>query len=372
MNTTKQRSSNIELLRIVSMLMIITSHYANFAVMRVGQENAYETWTTGSTVLKFLTSSCIIGQIGVGIFFAITGYFTVEKKDTPSLKKIISEVLFYALLSVVIMILGITVCGYAYGGKSDLILLILQTICVPLTGSLWWFVTAYAVLILFSKSINSFVSSLNRNGYIIVILAVGIFGLLLGELGSALHDLEKAVFYYLLGGYFKLYSKDSKRAKWLLSGVGVILLLLINGVLQYNIYSNSDAVILRKFFSMASIIIEPLLVSALFYLFVNLRIGVNTFVNKTASYTFGIYLFHEAPYTRGLLWNRLVNADPYYVAGGGTFLAYSAAVIAAVFLIGAVIDILRQKLIDKKMIYVIDRIEEKFKKSFLEIDTVSK
>ncbi len=321
MNTTKQRSSNIELLRIVSMLMIITSHYANFAVMHVGQENAYETWTTGSAALKFLTSSCILGQIGVGIFFAITGYFTVDRKDTPSLKKIISEVLFYASLSVVIMIFGITVCGYAYGSKSNLILVILQTICVPLTGSLWWFVTAYVALILFSKSINSFVSSLNRNGYITVIVTIGIFGLLLGELGSALHDLEKAVFFYLLGGYFKLYNKAPKKSKLLLSGVAVIVLLLLNGVLEYNIFSNSGAVILRKFFSMTSIIIEPLLVSALFYLFVNLKIGVNTFVNKVASYTFGIYLFHEAPYTRGLLWNRLVNADSYYVAGGGYILS---------------------------------------------------
>lgn len=372
MNTKKPRNSNIELLRIISMLMIVVSHYANFAVMHVGQENAYETWATGSTVLKFLTSSCILGQIGVGLFFSITGYFTVGKRDTPSLKKILSAVLFYAPLSIIIMALGITVCGYTYGVKSNLILLALQTICVPLTGSLWWFVTAYVALILFSKSINSFVSSLNQKGYIAVIILTGIFGLVLGELGSNLHDFERAVFYYLLGGYFKLYNRPPKKSKMLFSGAVAITLLIINGILQYNIYSNSDIVILRKFFSMISIVIEPFLVSVLFYLFANLKIEANAFVNRIASYTFGIYLFHEAPYTRGLLWNRLVKADTYYLAGGGTFLVYSVTVVAAVFLIGAVIDILRQKFIEKFLLNVISQIEEKFKKSFLGIEATSK
>ena len=302
------------------MLMIVASHYVYFGVMHVGQENAYEAWTAGSTALKFLTSSCILGQIGVGLFFSITGYFTVGKRNMPSLKKILSEVMFYAPLSIIIMIFGITVYGYTYGGKSNLILLISQTICVPLTGSLWWFVTAYVALILFSKSINSFVSSLNKKGYIAVIILTGIFGLVLGEFGSNFHDLEKAVFYYLLGGYFKLYSEFPKKSKLLLPGTVAITLLIINGILQYNIHSNSDVIILRKIFSMISIIIEPFLVGAFFYLFTNMKIGVNVFVNRIASYTFGIYLFHEAPYTRGLIWNRLIDADSHYLAGGGYIL----------------------------------------------------
>ena len=48
---------------------------------------------------------------------------------------------------------------------------------------------------------------------------------------------------------------------------------------------------------------------------------------------------------------------PIIWGGGGTFLAYSIAVVTAVFLIGAVIDILRQKLIDHKILSLIDRIE---------------
>lgn len=354
------------------MLMIVVSHYANFAVMQVGQENAYETWATGSTVLKFLTSSCILGQIGVGLFFSITGYFTVDKRDTPSLKKILSTVLFYAPLSIIILIFGITVCGYTYGGKSNLILLILQTMCVPLTGSLWWFVTAYVALILFSKSINSFVLSLNKKGYIAVIIIIGIFGLVLGELGSNLHDLEKAVFYYLLGGCFKLYNSPPKKSKMLLLGAAAITLLIINGVLQYNIYSNSDTVILRKFFSMISIMIESLLVSSIFYLFISFNIGANNFINKLASCTFGVYLLHGYPYTGNLLWNYYLHADEHFASGGGTFLAYSIAVVTAVFLIGAVIDILRQKFIEKFLLNVISQIEEKFKKSFLGIEATSK
>lgn len=51
---------------------------------------------------------------------------------------------------------------------------------------------------------------------------------------------------------------------------------------------------------------------------------------------------------------------------------YSIAVVAAVFLIGAVIDILRQKLIDGLLLNAISKIEERFKKSFLGIEIISK
>lgn len=363
----KQRNSNIELLRIVSMFMIILSHYVYYALMHNNQENVCETWEKGTTLLKYLTSGCILGQIGVGLFFSITGYFTINRKDTPSLKKLFSEVLFYAPLSIIIMIFGMKICGYAYDSKSNLISLVLQTVCVPLTGSPWWFVTAYVVLILFSKSVNSFMSLLNKNGYIAIIVIIGIFGLIFGKFGSNFYDLERAVFYYLLGGYFKLYNKAPKKSKILLYSIVLFTLLLINSVLQFNIYSNLNNIILGKFFSMLGLTIEPFLVSVIFYIFSNLKIEANIVVNKIASYTFGIYLLHEAPYTRELLWNKLVNADHYYLAGS-TFWVYSIIVIIMVFFIGSMIDILRQKIFDKIILFVINNIIDKFKKSFLTLE----
>nr|WP_298006681.1 acyltransferase [uncultured Flavobacterium sp.] len=359
----KQRSSNIELLRIVSMYLIVLSHYVYFAVLHMGQDNAFETWREGSTILKFFTSSCILGQIGVGIFFSITGYFSIDRKEPPKPNKITSTVLFYALFSALIIVVGTLTGAYVYESRSDLILLFLRTITVPLTGSLWWFVTAYVALILFSKTINSFMTSLNKKGYIFILLLIGIFGLILGELGSTLHDLEKAIFYYLLGGYFKLYSTPLKK-KNVFSSIAIITLLLLNGVLYYNVYIFFDIVILRKLFSMMCILVEPILVAMIFYLFVNLKIGTNAFINKIASFTFGIYLFHEAPYTRELIWNQLVRADKY-CGGGVQFLTYSIAVVSVVFTVGMIIDFLRQKLVDKHFLYIIDSIDKKITQLFV-------
>ena len=358
---SKQRNTNMELLRIVSMFMIVLSHYMYHAVMHTGQAGAFEIWETGTTMMKFLTSSCVLGQIGVGLFFSITGYFSIERKELLSLKGIISEVIFYALFSVAVMVLGIVICGYTYESKGDFILLFLQTICVPVTGSLWWFVTAYIVLILFSKNINCFVSFLNENGYLVVIVLVGVFGLLFGELGSSFHDLEKAIFFYLIGGFFRLYIEKKRKLNLALSGVLVFLLVVINGGLYYNVCIHANDTILRKLFSMLCIVIEPFLVSTLFYLFLNFKIRTNTLINRMASFTFGIYLFHEAPYTRRLLWNRVFCADKYYSAGGGLFLIYSIIVVISVFVLGMTIDYIRQKFVEKRILFIIEGIVEKLK-----------
>ena len=75
-----ERKSNMELLRIFSMILIITFHYAYKGGFDFGTE-------LGANML--LIKTCwMFGELGVNLFILTTGYFMVEgkfkwKKLTP-------------------------------------------------------------------------------------------------------------------------------------------------------------------------------------------------------------------------------------------------------------------------------------------------
>ena len=68
----KKRNSNIELLRIISMIMIILGHcntYGNFDMQNI---NGFFN--------KFIIGNTYLGNLGVIIFIVTTGYFMIKKE----------------------------------------------------------------------------------------------------------------------------------------------------------------------------------------------------------------------------------------------------------------------------------------------------
>ena len=88
------RNSNIELLRIISMLLILGYHMITNGLVKP----SYLIWETGSVFNKIVALFFFpAGRIGVMLFFMITGYFLILK-DKCSPKKIVIKTLFYCFL----------------------------------------------------------------------------------------------------------------------------------------------------------------------------------------------------------------------------------------------------------------------------------
>ena len=86
----KTRNSNIEIVRIISMIFIVLSHYT----VHNGIENASLPLGLNRYILEIST----LGNIGVILFVLISGYFSIEQKEFK-FKKIISlylQVMFYS------------------------------------------------------------------------------------------------------------------------------------------------------------------------------------------------------------------------------------------------------------------------------------
>lgn len=91
---TVKRSSNIELLRIVFMLMIVLHHYCvNSGLTEVMKWNDI---TSNMILVQFMS---IGGKVGVNGFFLISGYFMIHKlASVQKMIKLIFEVWFYTIL----------------------------------------------------------------------------------------------------------------------------------------------------------------------------------------------------------------------------------------------------------------------------------
>ena len=73
MEKTNIRKSNIELLRIIGMLMIVAHHY----VVNSGIMNAFETGNTSMNYV-FLTLWGMWGKTGINVFILVSGFLCVH------------------------------------------------------------------------------------------------------------------------------------------------------------------------------------------------------------------------------------------------------------------------------------------------------
>ena len=97
------RDSNLELYRIITMLLIVAHHFVvNSGVM----DKAYEAPLSANSIFLFLFGAG--GKTGINCFIMITGYFMCKSRIThEKYVRLLSEIVFYNfVIAVVLSITG--------------------------------------------------------------------------------------------------------------------------------------------------------------------------------------------------------------------------------------------------------------------------
>ena len=134
----KARQANIELLRIIAMLMVVVLHYLSKGQAIVSMTENTDAWNLS---LWFLEAMCIVT---INLYVLISGYFFVEANWKFSrLITLWLQVMFYSI--------GVPAVCFALGigevrqwGLYDWI-----NVLFPIQMEHYWFMTAYVVLYLF-------------------------------------------------------------------------------------------------------------------------------------------------------------------------------------------------------------------------------
>lgn len=288
------RSSNIELLRIVLILMVITLHYFNG---HIGGFFAQKDVPFANELLAhFLESACIIA---VNVFILITGYFSCNKFEI-SLSKPIK---LYALM----VFYGGILAGLAYGLHMRNFDFSLQTLKDLMSGIFYrWFVVYYCILYVLIPFLNKLVHALKQKE---LLQLLGINALLFYVISTFSpwptmpdggYGIINFVNLYLVGAYLRLYrpSPLSKFYSFAIYALCVILTMICS-------FTRFGGWTYSTIFNLIGAI-------AVFEFFRALSVKSNRAINQLASYTFDVYILNSNLFLELPLFRGLFHSDHYY------------------------------------------------------------
>lgn len=296
----KVRESNIELLRLIAMLLIFLVHANYFSLGGVELVDIQQN-RCGSFIKALAEQLCIIGP---NVFILISGWFGIR----PSIKggcSILFQVFFYHILLVLISILlGDTpstdiILGGFYFGRP------------------YWFIIAYLILYILSPVLNIYIENASVRSYLSTLVFFFISEFVYGwitNVGSFASGYSAMSFVglYLLAGFVRKYSKSLLR-------VGVhmnIILYMFWTVLPVVIFFISK----HKCNMMAYSSPFVILASLHFFLAFNRMKFTSSIINYLGCSSLSIYLIHQHP----LVVNhfvRLMNYA-YYTLGGYGYIVF--------------------------------------------------
>lgn len=237
---TKIKESNLELLRIVNMLLIIAHHLA-----------VHTSFTFENVHIKYIVYFLSLGgKIGVNSFILLTGYLLL----------------------------------------------------FPITY--YWFIKTYfimTVLLYFLKF--NYSDKKNYFKFIIIFTIFWSVIPPIFDINLEYSNVLWFILLYFVGGYIKLHVKKIKNNYWYLCAsiffYFLIFIRTINSpsVLEENQYITTRYISMDDFFVLLASIF-------LILFFSNLDVSYNKYINIVSSTTFGIYLIHDNGSVKSFLWNN--------------------------------------------------------------------
>lgn len=341
LTTKTPRNSSVELLRILAMAMIVLSH----ACYHGGYDLTYSQVSVNRLFLQF----GILGNLGVDIFVLISGYFQCRIAfRRRSFSKIFSQVWFY---SIVLYLMG----RFCFGLSLPLTQVLLPTIFEE-----YWFVTAYVVLLLLSPFLNRLVHNLTKGqldallGILLLLWAVVPILTNQTMYGGALQEL---VLLYLLGARMGLYPEgklERPKLRWALAVLPMVALYGLTVVFAYCERFTPEAFgASLRFYGRNSPFILATAVG-LMAVAVYARPFSSRSINTISGCTFGVYLIHDHPLVRELLWKHWLNWQAYFTSG--SFILRILLSVVVVYVVCTGIEWLRQKTVAEPMANLWDKV----------------
>lgn len=332
------RRSGIELLRIISMLMIVAHHFA-----------VHSDWGAAATGFN----SCLIGvfaafgKVAVGIFFIITGYFLAKSVAKPTtlrgVLKLCRPVWFWAMFIFISFVLA---------NRSNLTLENIGMAVFPISMNTYWFITTYLIIYLLSPYLKDLLDSLTNRRLIALIgtlIAVEVIPNIISVfsqngrreyLGMVLLGILYATIGYAISRFSKILQQQ-KRTIYILTLIsGAILALQVPIVHVWNRLLPHFPID-GLYIWVGSSIIVMVFSAGLFYIFSRFNFRIH-FVNYLAGLVFGVYLIHDNAFIRQWLWRDTLIGSESVATSAPAFFLYSVNVIAAVFFISLALEAVRQ------------------------------
>lgn len=316
----KQRNSSLELLRIVSMIMVLCLHINT------------DLTTTDGVELSVLNSNivCIIESlaiVAVNCFVLISGYFSVTSDRLKARR--IFDIIFETSIYGILIYLGYCISGeQVFNGQM------LNQCALPYFYNRSWFINVYVILSMLAPFINKTLVSLSKKQYQLLLgIMLTLFSIWKTFVTNPPSDdygygIISFVLIYMIGGYLRLHFNKK-----------------VNPFLTFFLYLVASSITCALYFSYGRhwinynsifVIIGAVL---LFLTFANMSFKSKT-INYIARSVLAVYIIHSNQLIRGHIFLDYFGVQNYI--GSGFFFAYYIFTVLGIFVICILIDIARQ------------------------------
>lgn len=351
---SRQRESNLELFRIITMLLIVAHHF----VVNSGltSPDGPITANPNSWRSMFLLLMGAWGKTGINCFVMITGYFMCKSSITArKFAKLFFEVMFYRIVFLLVFLLS----GYQSFSLVDFA----KTI-IPVWQLKTNFTSCFLIFYLCIPFLNKLISNIDERNHIRLLCLTSFTYIVLGTIHTvSFNYVTWFCVVYFIASYIRLYPKKIFQNK-----------LIISLMLLCSIGFSVASVIVGNKFSRPFIFVTdsnsflPIVIGVFAFLFFkNLTIKYNKVINTIAASTFGVLLIHANSDTmRQWLWKDTVDCIGHY--GSHLMPFYAIACVLGIFAVCVVIDIIRIRFIEKPFFILWDKYWNSFDKWFQKIE----
>lgn len=332
----RERKSNIELLRVLSMIMIVFYHFF------VHGEFEITSLSTNAVIMEILSLG---GRIGYDCFIIISGYFLIKSEfKINKLLRFIFQVTFYSIGLYLIFLIS---------GKIKFGIKTFANALLPIIYMNYSFATEYVILLFISPYLNKFIYSVERkqlqNLIIILFTCWSIIPTIFnGDMGFS--SVGLFVYLYLIGAYIRIYEVKWMRSfKINVSGLFVMIGCLILSVIIFNVAGIKIPTLFSKATHFSEATYVPVVLSSifLFLIFKNIDMKYSKAINVISSATFGVLLIHDNEYVRNFLWIEVFKNSS--MIKSKYFIIYEILVVLSVYIVCTIIEIIRSRLIEQPL-----------------------
>ncbi len=307
----KKRQSGIELLRIILLIQIVFLHISEYG----GYHGA--SFELGGRQRLLYLAQWLLCRCPVPLLFMINGYFSVEKKleIKNTLKKgfhVHNTMLFYSISITAFCIIAGT-AGWNIEGLKDIDKFDVGRAFFPFFNRTWFFMTDYLLVMFLSPYLNMLLSQLSKKQYGLLVGVLffvftiwtnltrienvnEIFALGQVVVNEAGKSLYMSVFLYILGGYVKKFVREKQ-------GLDILPLFVFFALWIINLLLTCHAQWYEKLYKQSDNPIVIIQCVLLILFFRSLHFSSNI-VNTIARSNIAVYLIHENPLMRSIIWEQ--------------------------------------------------------------------
>lgn len=329
----KERNSNLELFRVIVMLLIVAHHYVvNSGLFQIMDSAPL----SGNSLFLYLFG--MWGKTGINCFVLITGYFMCKSEiSINKFLKLLLEVFFYeVVIYFIFLITGIV----EFNLKSFIYAVI------PLGNVGRGFTTSFIFFYLSIPFLNILIKNMNKKQHLLL-LFYSLFVYTLWAFYPFIVDFNYITWFIILffiSSYIRLYTikydNDVKFWGWVtffsvcISVSSVILLKVLDIWCPYKFMQDSNSIM--------ALVVG---VSS-FMLFKNIKIRQSKLINMMGASTFGVLLIHaNSDAMRQWLWRDTLNNVAWF---DSPYLCIHAMIsVFVVFIVCVFIDQLRIRFVEK-------------------------